>query len=325
MSEIKWLEVSMFVDGELAEAVSEVLSRYVSGGVAIESLDITQDPEGIGEISGPLRVCGYLKVDGELEIKQQRLEEALWHLGRIRELPETHYKPVLQSDWSENWKEHFKPIQIGKRLLIVPTWLEIEEGDRTVVRIDPGMAFGTGTHPTTQLCLEIIADHLSSKRIPLNAEGEPQHTMIDIGCGSGILSVAAVKLGIKQVLGVDLDAEAIEIAQQNAVINNVIGKIQFGLGSVSEILAGKFSLRHAPLIVANILAPVLVRLLGEGMGELITPKGRLILSGILEEQAIDVEAAIKANNLRLIEKRQVGDWVGLVVRKSDYGEAISLE
>ena len=307
----------MVVDGELAEAVSEVFSRYVSGGVAIESIRITQEPEGMGEIIGPLRVCGYLKVDGELDIKQQRLEEALWHLGRIRELPEMRYKPVLESDWSENWKEHFKPIQIGKRLLIVPTWLEIEEGNRTVVRIDPGMAFGTGTHPTTQLCLEIIVNHLDSKRIPHNVEGEPNLTMIDLGCGSGILAVAAVKLGMKQVLGVDLDGDAIEIAQQNSVINNVSDYIYYGVGSVSEILAGKFSLRHASLVVANILAPVLVRLLEEGMGELITPRGKLILSGILEEQTGEVEAAIKANNLHLDEKHQMGDWMGLVVRKSD--------
>ena len=128
MIDAKWLEVSIVVDGELAEAVSEVFSRFVSGGVVIESIDIAPDPEGEGEVIGPLRVCGYLLVDSELEMKQQRLEEALWHLGQIRKLPEARYEIISQSDWSENWKDHFKPILIGERLLIAPTWLEIEEG-----------------------------------------------------------------------------------------------------------------------------------------------------------------------------------------------------
>ena len=311
-----WLEVSMILDGELAEAVAEVFSRFVSGGVVIESIDVSSSPEGLGEIAGPLRVSGYLMLDAELEMKQRKLEEALWHLGQIQELPEAHYKPVPHSDWSENWKEHFNPILVGDQLLIAPTWIEVEGTDRTVVRIDPGMAFGTGTHPTTQMCLEMISDHLSAKRTFAYGEETAYLTMIDVGCGSGILAVAAIKLGMKQVVGVDLDAEAIEIARQNSKINNVSEKIIFGLGSVREILAGSFSFKQAPLVVANILAPVLVRLLGEGMGELVAPGGELFLSGILEEQTGDVEVAINANNLRLVDKCQVGDWVGLMVSKS---------
>ena len=316
MSGVMWLEVSLVVDGELAEAISEVFSRFVTGGVVIESTDIKPNPEGIGEIIGPLRVCGYLTIDAELEMKQRRLEEALWHLGQIRELPEAHYKPVPSSDWSENWKEHFKPVLVGDWLLIAPTWIEVEEADRAVVRIDPGMAFGTGTHPTTQMCLEMISDHLLSKRISTNGEETDHLSMIDVGCGSGILAVAAVKLGMERVLGVDLDADAIKIAGQNAQLNEVSENIILGLGSVSEVLAGNFSIKQAPLVVANILAPVLVRLLGEGMGELVAPGGRLILSGILEEQTRDVETAINANNLCLVDTHQVGDWIGLIVSKA---------
>lgn len=316
MSEVIWLEVSLVVDGELAEAVSEVFSRFVTGGVVIESIKIEPNSEGMGEIIGPLRICGYLLMDSELGKKQRRLEEALWHLGQIRELPEAHYKPVPQSDWSENWKEHFKPIKVGDQLLIAPTWVEIEGTDRTVVRLDPGMAFGTGTHPTTQMCLEIISDHLISKQAPSN-EGEADHLkMIDVGCGSGILAVAAVKLGMQRVLGVDLEEDAIEIAQHNSMVNEVSENIIFGLGSVSEILAGSFSFKRAPLVVANILAPVLIRLLGEGLGELVTPGGKLILSGILEEQTLEIEAAINANNLCMVEKRQLEDWMGLIACKS---------
>lgn len=316
MSEVIWLEVSLVVDGELAEAVSEVFSRFVTGGVVIESIEIEPNSEGMGEIIGPLRVCGYLLMDSELGKKQRRLEEALWHLGQIRDLPEARYKPVPQSDWSENWKEHFKPISVGEHLLIAPTWIEVEGTDRTVVRLDPGMAFGTGTHPTTQICLEIISDYLISKQVSRNGEETAHLNMIDVGCGSGILAVAAVKLGMQRVLGVDLDPDAIEIARQNSMINKVSENIIFGLGSVGEILAGSFSFKCAPLVVANILAPVIMRLLGEGMGELVAPGGNLILSGILEEQTKEVEAVIHANDLSLVKKRQMGDWVGLIVRKS---------
>ncbi len=303
-----WLEVSLVVDGEMAEAVAEVLARYVSGGVAIESTGVAADAEDEGgHAVGPLRVCGYLPVDGQLEARRQRVEEALWHLGQIRSLPEAQFRPIQEQDWAEAWKQHYKPVAIGERLLIVPAWLESTQPGRIPVKIDPGMAFGTGTHPTTQLCLEAIDEILRS-----SGEGTE---MIDVGCGSGILSIAALKLGAKHALAVDIDLEAVEASRQNAALNQVLERIEIGLGSVREILDGNFTINQARLVVANILAAVLVRLFGAGLGELVAPGGWLILSGILAEQAGEVLVAAGEHGFRLDMERRSGDWVALVVRR----------
>lgn len=161
-----WLEVSLLVDGELAEAVAEVLSRYAPGGVAIESTAVTanEDDEG-GRAVGPLRVCAYLPMNEEVEATRQRLEEALWYLGRICSLPAPQFQPVQEADWAEAWKKHYHPIPVGQKLIIVPAWLEPPSADRIPIRMDPGMAFGTGTHPTTQLCLEAIEDWFDARRL----------------------------------------------------------------------------------------------------------------------------------------------------------------
>jgi hypothetical protein len=158
----------LVVDGELAEAVAEVLARYVSGGVVLESTAVQADEdrqteaEGGDRPVGPLRVSGYLPVDDQLEANRQRLEESLWYLGRIRPLPALEFRTVQEADWAEAWKERFQPIPIGKRLLVAPTWAEVAPAGREILRIDPGMAFGTGTHPTTQLCLELLDEILAA-------------------------------------------------------------------------------------------------------------------------------------------------------------------
>ncbi len=310
-----WIEASLVVDGEMAEAVSEVLARFVSGGVVIESTQITDDVEGEGTVVGPLRVCGYLPVDDHLEEKRQKILVALWHLSQIRPLPELEFKPVAELDWSELWKQHFHPVPIGKRLLIIPTWMDFADGERTVVKIDPGMAFGTGTHPTTQLCLGILEDLLDPLLIGALAEGKSQQTMIDLGCGSGILGIAAVKLGVSHALGVDLDPDAVEAARQNSVVNDVGNRLDFFVGSLAEIKAGSFPIKRAPLVVANILAPVIVRLLAAGLNDIVATHGKLILSGILEQQAVDVETAVQASGMHLKGKRRDGDWLALLIEQ----------
>lgn len=305
----------MVLDGEMAEAVSEVLARYVSGGIAIESTSIASDHEGEGEAVGPLRVYGYLAIDHELKHRQKSLEEALWHLGQIRPLPEVQYKHIAEIDWSSSWKRHFQPIRIGNRLIIIPAWMEFEPGSRIAVRIDPGMAFGTGTHPTTQLCLEILDEGLRSQSLGSQQTTASHLTMIDVGCGSGILSIAAIKLGVDRVLGVDNDLEAIDNAYHNALANNVQKSLELGRGSIAEIKAGNFLIKSAPIVMANILAPTLVRLLEAGMADVVTPGGFLILSGILEEQTREIMTAIDSSRLYVENRCQKGDWVALVAKK----------
>jgi ribosomal protein L11 methyltransferase len=176
---------------------------------------------------------------------------------------------------------------------------------RIPIRIDPGMAFGTGTHPTTRLCLEFEEKILGKRGITSGMQ------VIDVGCGSGILSVAALKLGASRALGVDVDPEAIESARKNAQINAISERLELGTGSLSHILAGQFSIQRATLVLANILAPVIIRLLDEGLAGLLTPGGDLLLSGILEEQAAGVEAAARKVGLKIQERLQFEDWVAL--------------
>jgi len=308
MSKATWLEVSLIVNGELAEAVAEVLARYIPAGVVIESTAVYAGPEDEnGQAVGPLRVCGYLPVDDQLEETRRKIEEGLWYLGRISPLPAPVFRPFEEINWVEAWKEHYHPIPVGEGLMIVPAWLEPETGGRMPIRIDPGMAFGTGTHPTTQLCLALTEAFFQQ------AGGSPR--VLDIGCGSGILAVAALKLGAVHALGVDIDPLAMEASQQNAALNGVTEGLELGVGSVAEVRRGQFSLQQGELVYANILAPVLVRLLDEGLGELVSPGGWLVLSGILAEQSPDVEAALRQHNLALLERRQVGDWVALAARR----------
>ncbi|MDD5468131.1 MAG: 50S ribosomal protein L11 methyltransferase [Anaerolineales bacterium] len=302
MPEAKWLEVSLTVDGELAEAVADVLARFAPQGVAIET---PVEWQGAGEVaipSGAPRVCAYLPVDAHLEERRNKLEEALWYLGRIRPLPQASYRYVQETDWAEAWKQHYQPMVIGKRLAIVPAWLENPFPDRLAVRMDPGMAFGTGTHPSTRLCLEL-----------LEARAGQIEGLIDVGCGSGILSIAALKLGARHALAVDMDELAVRATRQNAELNGVSGRLRAELASVAEVRAGAYGTKQAEMVVANILAPVILQLFADGLADLVALGGRLILAGIIAEQAAEVEAAAGARGLRLIQRRSEGDWVALEV------------
>ncbi len=172
-----WLELSLTVDGEMAEAVSEVLARFIPNGVAIESTAVSANADNSeGHAIGPVRVYGFLRIDEvnekgnppginrQHEETRAKIEEALWYLGQIRPLPPLQFRVVQEADWAEAWKQHYHPILIGKKLVIVPAWLPNPTPERAEIRMDPGMAFGTGTHPTTQLCLEFIEEFFSPWR-----------------------------------------------------------------------------------------------------------------------------------------------------------------
>jgi ribosomal protein L11 methyltransferase len=295
---MNWLEVSLTVNGELAEAVADVLGRFAPNGVTTEqSVDFYND-EDEGTPTGPITVRAYLPVDEKIEETRHKLEESLYYLGMIQPLPAAVFTPIADQNWMEAWKQHYHPIPIGSRLIIVPVWLESPDPARIPIRIDPGMAFGTGTHPTTQLCLEWIEG-----RTP--QEGD----VIDVGCGSGILSIAALKLGAARALAVDIDDAAVKSSRENADVNGVGSELILGAGSVDEILAGQFPFQTAPLVIANILAPVLIRLLDAGLDRLVAPGGALVLSGILYEQAQGVSDAAQARGLVLTGQNQIGDWV----------------
>lgn len=304
MAEAKWLEISVTVDDEMAEAVGEVLSRYVSQGVVMERAVQFNDAEDEGTPYGPVRVYGYLVMDETLEETRQRVLEGLWFLGRIRPMPEPQYRTIDDQNWMAAWKEHYHPIPIGEKLLILPAWVEQTDLSRVAVKIDPSMAFGTGTHPTTQLCMQAVEKYTL-----------PGVQVIDVGCGSGILSIAALKMGAAHALAVDIDQAAVRSTIENSTANDVLPGMEIGAGSVAEVLEGRFSLRQAPLVLANILAPILIRLFEIGLADLVTDGGTLVLSGILEPQAADVITAAESKRLRYIETLQMNDWVALVFKK----------
>lgn len=304
MADPRWLEVSLTGDGEIVEAVSEVLGRFVSGGVVTESGVEYNDAEDEGTPVGPVRIYGFIAVDENLETTRHNLEEALWHLGQIHPLPELEFRFIKDENWMAAWREHYKPIPIGKKLLVLPAWLSNTYPERIAVRIDPSMAFGTGTHPTTRLCMQAIETHLIAGK-----------AVIDVGCGSGILSITAALLGSGAILAVDIDNAAVISTKENATANGVLEKIETGIGSVKEIKSGLFSRRRAPLVVANILAPVIIRLFDAGLADLVASEGTIILSGILAEQTDGVEAAAVAKGLHPVERLQIDDWVAQVFKK----------
>ena len=298
-----WIEVSLEVDGELAEAVAEVLARFAPGGVVVESTAIQAGPDEPGRPVGPMRVCAYLPVDARIEQTRQQVEQALGYLGMIQSLPEPVFTPIADQDWMQAWKQHYRPIEVGERMLVLPIWIDPPETDRLILKIDPGMAFGTGTHPTTQLSLMLLEKYV-----------EPGITVIDIGCGSGILALAARKLGAAQAFGVDIDPQAVEISRQTALDNQVTTGIEFQAGSVEDVLAGNLPVKQAPLVVANILTHILVKLFNDGMANLVSPGGTMLLSGILEEREADILVALEENRLDVVERIQIDDWIGLAAQ-----------
>jgi ribosomal protein L11 methyltransferase len=303
---MNWLEVSLIVNGELAEAVADVLARFAPNGVMTEQGVKYNDDEDAGTPAGPITVRAYLEMNEQIEETRQKLEESLYYLGMIQPLPAATYKQIADQNWMEAWKQHYKPILIGQRLVIVPAWLDSPDASRIPIKIDPGMAFGTGTHPTTQLCLELVEKEFDAHH---------PSSVIDVGCGSGILSIAAIKLGAGKALGVDIDEGSVKNSRENADTNGVGDELILGVGSVDEIRKGQFALTEAPLVVANILAPVIIRLFDAGLVDLIEDHGAIVLSGILQEQAQNVIEAGQTRGLRMTEQRQTGDWVALTMSR----------
>jgi len=282
------------------------------------------DDEDAGTPTGPIIVRAYLEMNDQLEETRQKLEESLYYLGRIQPLPAASYKEIADQNWMEAWKQHYKPILIGKRLVILPAWMESPDPDRIAIKIDPGMAFGTGTHPTTRLCLELMEQAIIDLRKSRAENSTTSDTlrisnnefrMIDVGCGSGILSIAAIKLGADSALGIDIDSGSIDNARENAHTNSIGEELILGIGSVPEILNDKFAIRTGSLVVVNILAPVIIRLFDAGLVELIENGGTILLSGILQEQAQSVIEAAQAQGLKMNERMQIGDWVAFAMSR----------
>jgi ribosomal protein L11 methyltransferase len=303
------MEVKTACDGEQAEALAEVLGRFVSNGVVVESETTFNPHTQENKPTGRMIVSGYLPVDDAIEEKRQQLEKALWHLNQITPMPPIEYRPVRDEDWMAAWKVHYHPLEIGEHILVMPAWKDPAPGEtRLVVRINPAMAFGTGTHPSTQLCLRLLERYL--------AIGQP---VIDVGCGSGILSIVALQMGAARALAVDVDSQAVKATLENARLNNIPSEaLEVGKGSVEEILTGRFAIQEAPLVLVNILAPVIVRLFSLGLADLVSPGGKLLLSGILADQEGEVIKAAEGVGFKQVERLTEDDWVAIALDKAPH-------
>lgn len=304
---MNWIEVSLDVDGEAAEAVADVLQRYGHQGVVIEQAGFPIEvwPDEVPP-ADRLIVRAYFPDDAQAEARKQQLREALWHMGRLYPMPEPVFTVVKEEDWAEAWKQHYHPLRLGRRLYIRPEWVTAADAkpDDIVLVMDPGMAFGTGTHPTTQLCLIAIEDLL---------DGWPGVDVLDLGCGSGILGIAALKLGAARVLALDIDALAVTATLENAAFNGVTDRITAQQGSLETLTT---TARHFDLLLANILAKVIIALCDQGLGDVVRAGGVGVFSGIIQGQADDVEAALRRTGLDPVRRRTSGDWVVIEARKT---------
>ncbi len=301
-----WLETSIVCSGELAEAVAEVFSRFSPDGVVINSVTHFNAIDHEEVPTGDMQVVAYFPQNEQSDALRHQLEEAIWHMSQIVPIGPIEYKLILDQNWMEAWKANYKPLKIGRNLIVLPAWVDpvLAEG-RIPIIISPDMAFGTGTHPSTQLCM-----------LALEKYGVKEMDVIDIGTGSGILSIEAAKLGANRILGVDNDPEAIPSAIHNAALNGVGNKIVFEVGTHTDVLNRKDGFTQAPRVIANILSPILTNMLSTGLTDLVSPTGLLFLGGVLEHQAQDLADLARSLGMTLRETLHQEDWVVLVLHKA---------
>ncbi len=306
-----WLEVSVLTDGEAAEAVAEVLRPFAyQDGVVLEQLgDMSDlDPDAL---EPTVTVKIYIPEEQDSPAVRRRIEEILYHMNRLYPVPPPTFRQLQEQDWANAWKDHYHPFRIGQRTWIQPSWVTAAEaaaqaaadgiilGDEDVVLVlDPGMAFGTGTHPTTQMCLQALEQIV-----------QPGMRVLDVGTGSGILAVAAAKFGAREICGVDTDELAVKTAVSNVAQNNVTDQIQVWQGSLSSVQVANWD-----VVVVNILAPVIIGMfVNDGLLAYVAQNGRLILSGIIDEQAEAVETAVTQAGGIIQEQLTIRDWVTFIV------------
>ena len=300
----QWLEVCVMTGPETAEAVSEVLSRYAPNGVAIEQLardiGLGADEGAAQDLEQIVAVRAYLSMTDEVDRKKQQIEEALWHLSRIAHIPEPTFRVVAESDWANAWREHYHVVHLGERFVIKPSWREYEaQPGEIVIELDPGMAFGTGLHPTTQMCLAAIEKY-----------AQPDMYTLDLGTGSGILAIGAAKLGVKSLIAIDNDPVAVKAAIENVQMNHVEAAIKCSVGSLTEAAAETYD-----LIVVNILARVIIAMCEDQLGRVARSGGLAIFAGLIDTQEYGVREALETQGLRVIDRLQDKDWVCLIARK----------
>ncbi|MGD8189013.1 50S ribosomal protein L11 methyltransferase [Brevibacillus ginsengisoli] len=311
---MKWSEICIHTTSEAVEAVSNLLYEAGANGVVIEDPEVLHRDwdTPFGEIyhlspddfpSEGVYVKGYLPVNSYLgetvDALKDRLNELLLY-GLELGTGTITTTEVHEDEWATAWKKYYKPVTISKRITITPVWEEYvpKSDDELIIEMDPGMAFGTGTHPTTVLCIRAIEDYL-----------QPEDRVYDVGTGTGILSIAAAKLGASSILAMDLDEVAVRSAQENIKINKCSEHITVKQNNLLDGIENQVE-----VVVANILAEVIVRFTDD-VHRVLLPGGTFIASGIIQAREQDVKEALAASNLEVIETQYIDDWVVIIAKK----------
>ena len=308
---MKWVEVQIKTTTEAEEIVTGILYDLGVTGLAIEDpkdLLVFQqseedwdfiDPNIIKQNYEEVIIKAYFPENKNLRDKLELIRENIERIPQKKygkSLGEVTLTVISERDWAEEWKKYYKPIRIGKRILIKPTWEEVEGRDgEIIVELDPGMAFGTGTHETTMMCIEALEDYVK--------EG---NKVLDIGCGSGILSVVSAKLGARRVIGVDIDPLCVKISNENVSLNKVDKIVEIREGNLFDVVKEK-----GDIIVSNIIAEVIVDMVYQ-LKDYLNIGGIFIASGIIKEKIDMVEKTLIEKGYKLLEVKTMGEWACIV-------------
>ena len=291
---MKWAEITIKTSTEAVEAITNILYEQNVGGVSIE------DPKDF-------------KFQKKNEYDWDFVEEEIFNSGydgviikeRIQGLKEfgidigeaiVELSEVDEEDWANEWKNYYKPTKVGQKVVVKPTWEEYEKQDGDlIIELDPGMAFGTGTHETTTMCIQQLEKYVKE-----------DSKVFDIGCGSGILAIAAAKLGAKDVLAVDLDEVAVKVSKENIELNKVEDKVVALHGNLMEVVNDK-----ADIVVANIIADI-IKILAKDIKNFMKDDAIFISSGIIHAKVDEVKASLEENGLEIIEVQSLGEWNAIV-------------
>jgi ribosomal protein L11 methyltransferase len=285
-----WLLITVRVVRELEEDISALLFEHGSTGI-----------ETLAEDSDAITLGAYFSSIAVAEEIKQAIESECLRINRPEALSGFSSSLVPNQDWMQKWKEGFEPIEIGSRLIIAPSWkLPARNENRLVVQIDPGMAFGTGTHETTRLCLEAIERYWD------------RGSLLDVGTGTGILAIAVALLSPdSRVVAIDIDPQAVVVAAENTEINDVTNRIELLTGQPGDLDGQRFS-----IVVANLTAEVIVDLMPD-LAKRVDAEGLMILSGILRELAESVQQSLSSFGFRVVERKDLGEWCALVAAKTN--------
>ena len=298
---MKWLELSLKAPSEYVEPLSVIFQRYGYGGVAVEQDGGFNPDEGEPEPDHPTATLrSYLPVDATTADRKEQIRVAVDLIARLCDLSPLEERVMEEGEWMEAWKSHFTALQVG-RIVVRPTWLEYAAGDgEIVVDMDPGMAFGTGHHPTTHMCL-----------LELERLVTPGARTLDVGTGSGILAIAAAKLGAESVLALDIDPIAIKAARANVRANGLQSAIKVSRRPLASHRATRGSF---DIVVANIYTKIILEMASELVAQA-APGGALALSGIMAERAPEVESRLAEEGCSILRTGRDGDWAVIVAQK----------